>query len=174
MAQLDQTYETEALPKSSFDPIPAKRYSSVIHSASVENTKNNGQMLKLRFDITGPDHQGRVVFGTVTLKNANPKAVEIGKQQLGDLLRATGIPRLTDSDQLIGCPCDIQVGIEKSEEYGDRNKINGYRPPAGSSPMPTFGNVSQGSLEAKGVTLGGIPAGLKSGGAKPGWAAPKE
>jgi hypothetical protein len=167
MAQLEQSYETEALPKSNFEPIPAKRYSSVIHSASVENTKNGGQMLKLRFDITGPDHQGRIVFGTITLKNANPKAVEIGKQQLGDLLRATGIPRLTDSDQLIGCPCDIQVGIEKSEEYGDRNKINGYRPPVGSSPMPKTGGTPA-------AAPSGIPAGLKSGGAKPGWAAPKE
>lgn len=141
MAQLDQSYDAESLPKSTFDPVPAGRYEAVIHSASVENTKSGGQMLKYRLDLMAPA-QGRVVFGTVTLKNANPKAVEIGKQQLGDLIRAAGIPRLTDTDQLVGCRVLARIGIEKSEEYGDRNKVNGIQAIAGTNPMPSFGGAS--------------------------------
>jgi hypothetical protein len=143
MAQLEQSYSADELPKSNFDPVPAGRYECLIHSASVENTKSGGQMLKYRLDIIGPTCEGRVVFGTVTLKNANPKAVEIGKQQLGDLIRAAGIARLTDSDQLVGCRVMARIGIEKSEEYGDRNKVNGIQAAAGSSPMPSgLGSVS--------------------------------
>jgi hypothetical protein len=139
MAQLETSYSADELPKSNFDPVPAGRYECLVHSASVENTKSGGQMLKYRLDIIGPTCEGRVVFGTVTLKNANPKAVEIGKQQLGDLIRAAGIARLQDTDQLVGCRVLARIGIEKSEEYGDRNKINGVQAPAGASPMPSFG-----------------------------------
>jgi hypothetical protein len=163
MAQLEQSYDANDLPKSDFEPVPAGNYDCSIHSAEVVNTKNNGQMLKFRLDITGPTHQGRVVFGNVTLRNANPKAVEIGKQQLGDLIRACGIPRLTDSDQIIGCQVLARIGIEKSEEYGDKNRVNRIQPPSGSSPMPhtSFGTSAP--------APSGIPAGLKSSSSKPSW-----
>jgi hypothetical protein len=163
MAQLEQSYDANDLPKSNFEPVPAGKYECVIHSASVENTKNGGQMLKYRLDITGPTSEGRVVFGNVTLRNANPKAVEIGKQQLGDLIRACGIPRLTDSDQLVGSRVMARIGIDKSEEYGDKNKVNGIMPLAGSSPMPSgLGNVTQTPAQSEAPK-----------GAKPAWAAPK-
>jgi hypothetical protein len=54
------------------------------------------------YDITGPSHQGRVVFGNLNIKNANPKAEEIGRQQLGDIMRAIGLAKVTDTDQFIG------------------------------------------------------------------------
>jgi hypothetical protein len=169
MAQLDQSYETDSLPKSDFEPIPTAVYDYVIHSAEVVNVKNNGQMIKIRLDVTGPTHQGRVVFDNVTIKNSSAQAVEIGHKRLGEYNRACGLSRLTDTDQLVGCPVRGRTGIEKSDQYGDRNRINAIMPPSGSSPMPKTGGAP-----APAVAPSGIPAGLKSGGAKPGWAAPKE
>jgi hypothetical protein len=166
MAQLDQTYETSALPKSDFEPVPTAVYDYVIHSAEVVPVKNNGLMIKIRLDITGPSHQGRVVFDNVTLRNASEKAVEIGHKRLGEYARACGLSSVSDSDQLIGCHVRGRTGIEKSDQYGDRNRINAIMPPSGASPMPRTGGAS--------AAPSGIPAGLKSGGAKPGWAAPKE
>lgn len=161
MAQLEQSYSADELPKSDFEPIPAGKYECTIHSASVENTKSGGQMLKYRLDIIGPAHQGRVVFGTVTLKNSNPQAVEIGKKQLGDLIRACGIPRLTDTDQLVGSRVLASIGIEKNEEYGDRNKVRSIQPLAGSNPMPS----GLGGSLPKAASGEAKPAG-----AKPAWA----
>jgi hypothetical protein len=168
MAQLDKTYETSALPKSDFEPVPAKVYDFVIHSAGLMDTKNGGKQIKVRLDITGPDNQGRVIFDNVTIKNASAKAVEIGEKRLGEYTRACGLPNISDTDQLVGCQVRGRVGIETSEEYGDRNRINAIMPPSGSSPMPKTGGASPVAAPS------GIPAGLKSGGAKPGWAAPKE
>ncbi len=161
MAQLETAYDANDLPKSDFEPIPAKTYEAVIHSASVANVKNNGQQLKIRLDITGPDHQGRVVFDNVTLKNQNVQAVEIGKKRLGEYIRAAGVQRLTDTDQLVGAPVRVRIGIEKNEEYGDRNKVNGVAPLEGANPMPSgLGNVAQTAPKVE----------TKPAGAKPTWA----
>lgn len=164
MAQLEQSYDVNDLPKSDFEPIPAKLYDGVIHSATLAIVKNNGQQLKVRIDITGPDHQGRVVFDSVTLKNASVQAVEIGKKRLGEYIRAAGIQRLTDTDQLAGTPVRVRVGIEdKNPEYAPKNVVKGIMAPAGSSPMPSgLGSVSNhAAAEEK-------PAAPK--GAKPAWA----
>lgn len=164
MAQLEQAYSAEDLPKSTHEPVPAGKYDCSVHSATVEKTSKGGTMLKYRLDIIGPAHQGRVVFGNITLTNSNPQAVEIGKQQLGDMIRACGIPRLTDTDQLVGARVTARIGIEdKNPEYAPKNVVKGIMAPAGSSPMPSgLGSVSNhAAAEEK-------PAAPK--GAKPAWA----
>ena len=138
MANLGETFEVSALPQGNtgnFDPLPPGWYSATMSAAEIKNTKTGtGQYIALRYDITGPTHQGRVVFGNLNIRNASPKAEEIGRQQLGDICRAIGLARVGDTDQLIGNSLMIKLDIEKSEQYGDKNQVKGFKPIAGGAP----------------------------------------
>jgi hypothetical protein len=90
----------------------------------------------VRYDIIGPTHQGRVVFGNLNIKNANPKAEEIGRQQLGDLMRSIGLARVDDTDQLIGGNLQIKLSVRQDDNYGDSNEVKGFKAVVGGT-MPT-------------------------------------
>jgi hypothetical protein len=137
MANLGEIFDVEFLPqgKTSFDPIPPGWYTVTIASAEVKATKNGtGQYIAIRYDVTGPTHQGRVIFGNLNIRNQSPKAEEIGRQQLGELCRAIGLAKVGDTDQLVGHGLSIKVDIEKSEQYGDKNQVKGFKPIAGGAP----------------------------------------
>jgi hypothetical protein len=138
MATLGETFDVSALPQGNtgnFDPLPPGWYSATMSAAEIKNTKTGtGQYIALRYDITGPSHQGRVVFGNLNIRNASPKAEEIGRQQLGDICRAIGLAKVSDTDQLIGNSLMIKLDIEKSEQYGDKNQVKGFKPIAGGAP----------------------------------------
>jgi hypothetical protein len=70
-------------------------------------------------------------------RNPNPKAEEIGRQQLGDIMRAGGLSRLEDTDQLIGINLTIKVTIRNDPNYGKSNEIKAYRSVEGSAPPAT-------------------------------------
>jgi hypothetical protein len=130
MAFLNTEYNVNDLPQGNgnFDPLPAGWYTATISQSELTDTKaGTGQYIKLRYDITGPTHQGRVVFGNLNIKNPNPKAEEIGRQQLGDIMRAIGLAKVTDTDQLIGGSLSIKLEIKRSEQYGDGNEVKGFK-----------------------------------------------
>jgi len=135
MAQIDNDILDRKLPeKSSFEPLSAGWYEAKIHTSELADTKAGGRVIKLRYDILGPTGQGRVVFGSITLRNANPVAVEIGDQQRADLVAATGLGSMTDTDQLVGCSLQIKLAVRRSEEYGDSNEVKGFKPSGGGIP----------------------------------------
>ncbi len=140
MAFLGQTYTVGEVEQNSgdFEPIPAGWYSVAVTDADLRDTKaGTGNYISVRFDVTGPTHEGRVVFTNLNLKNPNPKAEEIGRQQLDALQRAIGLTAVQDTDQLIGGNCQIKVTIRKSEEWGDSNEVKAYKAIEGSAlPMP--------------------------------------
>lgn len=128
------------LPQSTMsnEPVPAGWYQVKVHGAEVKNTKaGTGQYIAVRYDILGPTHQGRVVFGNLNIKNPNPKAEEIGRQQLGDLMRSIGLAKVTDTDQLIGGTLKIKVDVRRDEQYGDSNEVKGFKALDGALPTPT-------------------------------------
>jgi hypothetical protein len=130
MALLNESFSLNDLPTGStgsFDPVPAGLYNATIANAEIKTAKSGGQYLNVRFDITGPTHAGRVVFGMITLTNPNPRAVEIGRNSLAELMRAIGLDTLQDSDQLIGARLKIKLTVEDSEQYGPSNRVQGYR-----------------------------------------------
>lgn len=138
MAFLDQEFDASTVEvTSSYEPVPAGWYSAKITDADLCMTKaGNGQYIKVRYDITGPAHQGRVVFGNLNIQNPNPKAEEIGRQQLAELMLAIGLAKVKDTDQLIGGELEIKLSIRKSEQYGDSNEVKGFKALAGS-PAPS-------------------------------------
>lgn len=136
MAFLSDPFELNDLPvaERSYDLVPAGWYTATITQAEIKDTKNGaGQYIKLRYDITGPSHQGRVVFGNLNIRNASAEAERIGRQQLGEVMRAIGLARVTDTDQLIGGALSIKVGIRSSADYGDQNEVKGFKAIEGGS-----------------------------------------
>ena len=137
MAQLRETFSVDTLPQSdrSYDPLPAGWYDVEIAGAEIRTTKaGTGEYIAVRYDVTGPSHAGRVIFGNLNISNANPTAEKIGKQQLGELMLAIGLKNVSDTDQLIGHRCSIKLSIRKSEEYGDSNDVKGWKAVAGGAP----------------------------------------
>jgi hypothetical protein len=130
MGFLDEALSVEDLPVSetSYEPIPAGWYNATITSAELKNTKvGGGQYIRLRYDVTGPSHQGRVVFGNLNIRNASPEAERIGRQQLGEVMRAIGLARIQDTDQFVGGALSIKVAIKESAQYGAQNEVKGYK-----------------------------------------------
>ena len=136
MAFLNEEFNVNELPQGNgnFEPLPAGWYTVTISQAELKPTKaGNGQYIKLRYDVTGPSHQGRVVFGNLNIKNANPKAEEIGRQQLGDIMRAIGLAKVTDTDQLIGGQIAIKLEVKEDAQYGASNEVKAFKSVTGSA-----------------------------------------
>lgn len=141
MAFLSQSFDVSDLPQPSKDysPLPAGWYSATISGAEVKETKaGTGEYIAVKYSITGPTHQGRVIFGNLNIKNPSPKAEEIGRQQLGDLMRAIGLARVTDTDQLIGGSLVIKLNVKDDDKYGERNEVKDFKAVIGAiSVLPT-------------------------------------
>jgi hypothetical protein len=116
-------------PVGSYDPVPAGAYSASITSAEARPTKDgSGQYIKVRYDITGPSHVGRVIFSNINIRNNSAEAERIGRAQLGDLMRACGLRQLTSPEQLIGGQVEIQVAIRPARgEYPASNEVKGIK-----------------------------------------------
>jgi hypothetical protein len=140
MAFLGQTFDVNELPQSSnFDPLPPGWYTATITKADLRPTKDgSGEYIHVQYDITGPTHQGRVVFGNLNIKNASAKAEEIGRQQLGELMRSIGLSRVTDTDQLLGGMLQIKLDIRPAtDRYEAQNEVKGFKAIGGNAP-PSF------------------------------------
>jgi hypothetical protein len=160
MAFLGETFSTDSLPVSdrSYDLIPEGWYNATITKAELNNTKaGTGQKIDMRYDITGPTQQGRVVFGLINVRNPNPDAEKIGRQQLGEIMRAVGLAKINDSDELIGGSICIRVKIKPaSNGYDARNEIGGVKSASGTLPQVAATSAPEPTASV--------------GGAKPPWA----
>jgi hypothetical protein len=152
MAQLNEVFDVNSMPKSerSYDPLPAGWYNVTITGADLKQTKaGTGEYIAVRYDVAGPTHAGRVVFGNLNIKNPNPTAESIGRQQLGELMRAAGFAKVEDTDQLIGGQLQIKLDIRKSEQYGDSNDVKGFKSLASGSAMPVVSVAAAPAASAK-------------------------
>mgnify|MGYP006382417075 FL=1 len=153
MAFLDTPVNAADLPvgqSGNFEPLPAGDYSVTIESADVNPTKDNsGQYIKMKMKVSGPTHAGRTIFANLNIRNKSPKAEEIGRQQLGDIMRAIGLATLSDTDQLIGGNLVVKLAIKPADgQYEAGNEVKAYKAGNGSAaPAPSFpapsGAVSQ-------------------------------
>ena len=138
MARLDIGFSADELPESrgDYEPLPEGWYSAEIGDAEIRVTKDGtGQYIRCRYNITGPTKAGRVVFGNLNIMNKSQKAEEIGRQQLGELMRSIGLGRIEDTDQLIGCPLQIKLSIRPAENgYAAQNDVRGFRVAEGAAP----------------------------------------
>ncbi len=144
MAFLDTPISAADLPvgqTGSFEPLPAGDYQATVESADINATKDGtGQYIKLKLKVNGPTHAGRTVFSNLNIRNKSPKAEEIGRQQLGDLMRAIGLPTLADTDQLVGGNLVVKLAIKPADgQYEAGNEVKAYKALQGSvAPAPAF------------------------------------
>jgi hypothetical protein len=147
MAFLGETFSVGDLPQSdrNYDLIPEGWYRAKITEAKLGPTKSGtGEKIDVRYDILGPTQQGRVIFGSLNIRNQNATAESIGRQQLGEIMRAIGLDRIENTDQMIGGELQIKVKVkqptEKDKAAGydqPKNDIAGFKAPEGrSAPLP--------------------------------------
>lgn len=130
MTQLGFTIAPEDAREVSFEgtstPVPAGWYDAVIKKADVLETKAGGHRINVRYDITGPTHAGRVIFGSININHpSNPQVGEIGKQQLATIAAALR-KSISDTDDLVNGALRIKVKVTKSDQYGESNDVAGW------------------------------------------------
>ena len=119
----------EVEPSSSFDPIPAGWYAAIISASEMKATRDGyGEYLSLTLQIIEGQHENRLVFARLNLKNANDKAVDIARKDLAAICRAVGVMSPQGSEQLHDIPLMIKVKVRAaSGEYEASNDIGGYK-----------------------------------------------
>lgn len=144
MAFLGQTYNVQDVPERTYDPIAPGWYTARIVEAELKQTQSGGDRISIKFSILGPSFQGRSVYVNINIRNANPKAEEIARQELGSIQRSLGIDLLSDTDQLLNGDLQIKISVRKNDKEEDVNDVKGYKPleNAISSGLP----ISQPSL----------------------------
>jgi hypothetical protein len=134
MANLGTTFSRDELPVSQgFEPIPAGWYTATVTGAELKDTKEGaGQYINVQYTVLGPEHQGRVLFGIINIRNASTKAQEIGLSNLNSLMASIGLEKVQDTDQLIGHDCQIKVKIRPAKDgYDAQNDVSGWKAPSG-------------------------------------------
>lgn len=139
MAFLDQAISVADLPEAQaegdFSPLPEGKYQAVVVATALKDTKSGtGRYIDVQWRITGPTHVNRRVFDMLNIRNPSKTAEDIGRRQLGELLRVAGIPVIGDTDQLVGVAATITLKIRKQAGYKDSNSVTRYEPIAAGSP----------------------------------------
>lgn len=137
-------FDANNVQPTSFDVLPAGEYEACIVSSVMKaNSNGSGKYLNLELQILNGEFQNRRVFDLLNLVHTNEKAVQIARGTLSAICRAVGVLTPKDSSELHNKPMRIKLKVEKSEEFGDRNKITAYKPrnagpatPTPSSPSP--------------------------------------
>ena len=161
MAFLGETFTVGDLPQSdrSYDLIPDGWYAAKITEAKLGPTKSGtGEKIDVRFSILGPTHEGRVMFTAINIRNQSAQAEQIGRQQLGEIMRAIGLDRIENTDQLIGGSLQIKVKIKQPTErdkaagYTEaKNEVGGFKAMDGrSAPLPTGADDQDRRLSSSG------------------------
>ena len=150
MAFLDTPIALDDIPADEprdFEPIPAGLYTATVAGIDLRSTKaGTGQYLAVRLDVTGPTHEGRVLWTNLNIRNPNAKAEEIARQQLAAIMMAARVDLVQDTDVLIGASVGVKVSISEDATYGKRNEVKGIsaagEPARSAPPMPAAASAA--------------------------------
>ncbi len=132
-----QGFDANQYEPQSFDVLPAGEYDVMIVASSVQEAKNGvGRYLKLELQVCSGQFRNRKLFDILNLWNPSTQAQTIARGQMSAICRAVGIMTPKDSSELHMKPLRVKVRIDKSEEYGDSNRVVAYKPrQAGPAPQ---------------------------------------
>lgn len=118
-------------PTSGNDVLPEGWYNVTSYSAEHKETKSGGEAISVQFKVLDGPHKDRVVFHNFNIKNASPRAQEIGIGQILTFCQEAGVQlvnkELNDVEDLCGHAVRVKVKIQKSEEYGDQARITSFK-----------------------------------------------
>lgn len=129
MGDLDFDIDNNEPVSMDFEPLPPGKYQAKVTLAEVvDNSKGDGQILKLTFDIIDLDFKGRKVFENLNISNPSEKAQQIARGQLSSLCRAIGrMGIMSNSFELLDKPVMLKLKIEPPQNgYAAKNKIIAY------------------------------------------------
>lgn len=110
------------------EPIPAGFYPMRITGSETKPTKDNtGQYIAFELEVISGPYAGRKAFDRVTIDNQNQIAVRIGQERLSAYCHATGVIRLTDTQQLHGIPIAVKLSVRKDEGYEPSNDVKAIK-----------------------------------------------
>lgn len=139
MGDLDEFYGPEGFcadavePQEDFEPIPPGWYYAVLEKAEPKPTKaGTGSYMNCQYSILGPQEGGeqfnnRKVFGTITLKNPNQQAMDIGARQMSALCRAVNVMRPHSTEELCNIPFLLRVKIEAKQGFEPKNAPTSWK-----------------------------------------------
>jgi hypothetical protein len=145
MTDFSEMFDPSQYKGTTYDPLPIGIYSAQIIEAEITVPQSqDGQNIKLVWQITEGDYANRQVWQHITFAHSNAQAQEIGRRQLKDLCEACGITTsISGPEPFKHIPCKIRVGIKKDKDgvYDDRNVVTrvwpaSYEPPASRRPAP--------------------------------------
>lgn len=115
--------------------LPAGEYLAAIAKSEVRDAKTAGnRYINLEFEVMDGVARGRRFWTMLNLWNSNAQAVEIAQRELNSICHAVGKLRISDTEELHGLPMLVKVGV-KSDSYGEKNDVKGYKPAAGGAPV---------------------------------------
>lgn len=139
MGSLGQTFSRDTMPEGmSFSPLPVGDYVCSVKKTEVKATKaGDGQYIKLDLEVAQGDYAGRKLFAQIIFQHPSQQSVEIGLANLNKLCECAGIPNISDSNELLGTVCAVNLTIRKDQNGGDRNEVKYYMLPTEAKPSPT-------------------------------------
>jgi hypothetical protein len=128
----------------SFEPIPEGTYELMAENWEQKISKAGNTYLKVTYRVQSENYANRVVWENFTISGANPK---VGISRLNQWVIATGgkDPELTRDvmDNLMLQNFMAKIGIEKSAEWGDSNKIVAFLRPKMTEAMPAKETIAE-------------------------------
>jgi len=136
MASFDFDASSVPATEKNYEVLAPGWYTASVTGAEVKATKSGtGQYLRVEYTISGPSGAGRKVWSNYNVRNENPKAESIGREQLAELCRCVGLARVNDTDQLLGCTVSVKIKVrEASNGYEAQNEVQGHKALEGSAP----------------------------------------
>lgn len=117
--------------KKDFELMPAGKYNLICTNATLEKSKTGGKYIKAEFTVMDGEFAKRKLWMNFNIENANPKAVEIGLEQLKSLGECAGAD--TDKMETLSDLLELEVTAmvkitPASGSYSEKNEIHYFIP----------------------------------------------
>lgn len=116
--------------------LPAGNYPAFVDKAELKKSNAGAEYLNIMWRITGENYGNKCVFDIMNLFHDKENVRNIALNSLKKMLLASGFDesalKIADNAQLLervlGCRCEIKVGVRNSVDFGEQNQIKGYAP----------------------------------------------
>lgn len=141
-------YKTTNEKMASFSAIAAGDYIAHIRESEVKETKNNGEMVVLHWEVLDGPLTGRLIFINLNIKNSHQGIAESHRGFFNEICKLAGFPEgVEDTSQLHRKAMLVKIGVKSGRDgYDDNNilkevfSVNGNQAPAqNTAPTATQG-----------------------------------
>ena len=120
----------------------------IFHEKEGTPKSGQGRYLRVGMEICDGPCEGYTIWQYFNVHSANKEAQRIGREQLAELMLATGLPRGADSKQLKGHTVRMRCELEDSPQHGKSLKGTNWRPVSGNGVDPIQGKQQDGAPPA--------------------------